>query len=73
MNKVERPYTIKAVVNLATIKSDLRLVSTQIAFKGMDHFEKIQSIFMVTRLKPGFEITKKIVHDFTIFFLNIST
>ena len=58
INKVDRPYTIKAVVNLATINSDLRLVSTQIAFKGMDHCEKIQSIFMVN--------THEIVHDHTI-------
>ena len=34
MNKVDRPYTIKAVVNLATIKIDLKLVPTQIVFGG---------------------------------------
>ena len=44
MNKVDRPYTINSVVNLATIKADLKLVSTQIVSMDMYHCEKIQVI-----------------------------
>ena len=48
MNKVDRPYTIKAVVNLATIIIDL-LVQPKMFLRISSPV--IQSIFMVTRVK----------------------